>query len=87
MPATKGDRFIYAHPENKGYGEDALGQPLTAEMTELDLQDGMDVTFLEYDDSGWSLVEWIDSKGQDRITAIDPAVFSYFIPEAGRESL
>jgi hypothetical protein len=87
MPASEGDKFIYAHPENKGYGEDARGEPLSAEMTELDLQDGMAVSFLEYDDAGWALVEWVDNKGIDRITAIDPEVFSYFIPEAGRNDL
>lgn len=87
MAATRGDAFIYNHPQDKGYGENALGQPLTAEMTELDLKDGMNVTFLEYDDAGWALVEWIDDKGLDRITAIDPTVFSYFIPKAGKADL
>lgn len=87
MPASEGDRFTYAHPQNKGYGEDARGEPLTAEMTELDLHDGMEVGFLQYDEVGWALVEWVDDKGIDRITAIDPTVFSYFIPKAGRDDL
>lgn len=87
MPANPGDKFIYAHPQDKGYGEHYKGEPLTAEMTELDLKDGMDVTFMQYDDEGWALVEWVDFKGLDRITAIDPAVFAYFISEPGKESL
>ena len=87
MAASQGDAFIYAHPQNKGYGEHARGEPLSAEMAELDLVDGMSVTFLEYDDVGWALVEWIDNKGLDRITAIDPVVFSYFIPQAGKKDL
>lgn len=85
--ANPGDKFLYDHPMNSGYGEDALGQPLSAEMTELDMQDGMVVTFLEYDERApdWALVEWVDAKGLDRITAIDPATFSNFIPQSGRE--
>jgi hypothetical protein len=79
--ASPGDKFTYNHPTDAGYGEHALGAPLSAEMTELDLQDGMLVTVLEYDEvSGWPLVEWVDTKGLDRITTIDPVTFSYFIP-------
>jgi hypothetical protein len=87
MAASEGDRFIFAHPDNKGYGEDAKGEQLTAEMTELDLKDGMEVGFLQYDDAGWALVEWTDDKGIERITAIDPDTFTYFIPQAGRNDL
>lgn len=79
--AVPGDKFIYNHPEDKGYGEHALGTPLTAEMTELDLKDGTEVTLLEFDvDSGWPLIEWTDAVGIGRITTIDPTTFSYFIP-------
>lgn len=83
MPTfNPGDKLIYDHADNLGFGEAARGQPLTAEMTELDLKDGTEVTFLEYDaESGWPLVEWVDDVGIDRITTIDPAIFdTSFIP-------
>jgi hypothetical protein len=82
VAADIGTQFTYRHPNGAGYGEHALGQPLSAEMTELDLQDGMTVYVLEYDaDSGWPLVEWTDTKGLGRITTIDPAIFdTYFVP-------
>jgi len=74
--ANAGDKFMYQPAHGAGYGEAALGQELTAEMTELDLKPGTEVTFLEYDaDSGWPLVQWVDGVGIDRITTIDPAVF------------
>lgn len=71
--AIPGDKFIYMHPEQKGFGEVARGEPLSAEMIELDITDGMEVTLLDYDvDTGWPMVEWVDSKGLDRITTINP---------------
>ena len=74
-----GDKFIYSHPAGAGYGQEALGQPLSAEMTELDINDGKEVTLLEYDvETGWPLVEWVDDKGLDRITTIDPQYLSNF---------
>lgn len=81
MP-TYGDKYIYDHPDNVGFGEAAKGEPLTADMRELDLVDGTEVTYLEDDaDSGWPLVEWADSVGTSRITTIDPAIFdANFIP-------
>jgi hypothetical protein len=76
MPAEVGQAYIYDHPDDKGYGENAKGDVLTAEMQELDLQDGTQVTVLELDaESDWPLVDWIDSTGIYRITTIDPAVF------------
>lgn len=80
--ASPGDKFIYTHPEEAGFGEAARGEVLTAEMTELDLKHGQEVTFLEYDaDSDWPLIEWVDGVGIDRITTIEPAVFdANFIP-------
>ena len=48
----------------------------SAEMTELDLKNGQEVSFLEYDaDSGSPLIEWVDGIGIDRITTVDPALF------------
>jgi hypothetical protein len=80
--ATYGDRLIYDHPDDKGFGEHAKGDALTADMRELDMVDGTEVTYLADDeDSGWPLVEWTDSVGTPRITTIDPAIFdSNFIP-------
>jgi hypothetical protein len=79
--ANPGDKFIYNHPAGAGYGEDAKGQVLTAEMTEMDLKTGTEVTVLENDaESGWPLVEWVDGIGINRITTIDPVAFSYFEP-------
>lgn len=77
--ALPGDKFIYTHPEQKGFGEVARGEPLSAEMIELDITEGKEVTLLEYDaDTGWPLVEWVDFKGLDRITTIDPQYLAHF---------
>lgn len=82
--ATPGDKFVYMHPTGAGFGEavkaDAGFGELSAEMTELDLSDGTQVTFLEYDaDSNWPIIQWVDGVGIDRITTIEPALFaSYF---------
>ena len=78
--AVPGDKFTYNHPDQAGYGENALGTSLTAEMTELDLQHGAEVTLLEYDqDTDWPLVEWTDAKGINRITTVDPQYLDLFI--------
>ena len=84
MPAEPGDKYNYSHPEGAGFGKNALGQDLSAEMTELDMADGTPVTVLELDaDSGWPLVQWVDAKGIDRITTIEPELFDlYFVPSA-----
>jgi hypothetical protein len=77
--AQPGDKFVYTHPDQKGYGEHARGDALSAEMTELDLKDGTEVTLLEYDaDSGDPLVQWTDSTGIDRITTIGPDNLALF---------
>lgn len=74
--ANAGEKFTYTHAEGKGFGEAAKGDVLTAEMAELDLKDGQEVIFLEYDaDSDWPIVEWTDGTGIDRITTIDPVLF------------
>lgn len=77
-----GDMFTYSHPEGKGYGEHHLGEPLTAEMKELDLHDGDQVVILELDaDSGWPIIQWTDTHGLNRLTTIDPTIFNdYFKP-------
>jgi hypothetical protein len=74
--AQPGDKFTYDHPSGFGYGEhvkqDAGYGEMTAEMTELDLKDGMEVTFVDYDEAtGWPIVNWTDSTGIDRMTTID----------------
>ena len=81
--ASAGDKFTYVHPEEKGFGEQAKGDVLTAEMAELDLKHGQEVTFLEYDaDSGAPLIQWVDGVGIDRITTIDPIDFGLYFQEA-----
>jgi len=79
--AQPGDEFVYTHPEEAGYGAHALGQPLTAEMTELDLQHGMIVVVVEMDrETGWPLVSWTDTQGIGRITTVDPGNLALFVP-------
>jgi hypothetical protein len=88
MPAEVGKPYIYDHPDDKGFGEHALGAPLTAEMTELDMADGTPVYVIELDaDSGWPLVDWTDSKGIYRITTVDPDFFDeMFVPDGTRKA-
>jgi hypothetical protein len=80
--AGVGDQLVYTHPEGLGFGEHFRGTDLTAEMKELDLASGTEVTILEYDaDTDWPLIQWVDSKGIGRITTVDPQFFDgYFIP-------
>jgi hypothetical protein len=74
--ASAGDQFIYNHPDGLGFGEHFRGTNLTAEMTELDLTSGTTVTLLEYNaDTDWPSVQWVDSKGLDRITTVEPQFF------------
>lgn len=73
--ANPGDMLEYQPSHGQGYGQNARGDFLTAEMTELDLKPGMLVTYLQDDDEGWALVQWVDDHGIDRITAIEPAQF------------
>ncbi|HWI66840.1 MAG TPA: hypothetical protein VNS88_00415 [Nitrospiraceae bacterium] len=85
-PST-GQKFIYNHPAGLGYGEhhkQQLGHgDQTAEMKEIDLQDGMEVTYLEPDaDSSHPIVEWTDTTGLGRITTIDQATFDEFFTPA-----
>ena len=78
-----GAKYAYGHPDGLGYGEMARGEPLTAEMTELDLKDGQEVTLLDYDaDSDWPIIEWVDGTGINRITTVDPALFDAHFQEA-----
>lgn len=88
MPAIVGQPYIYNHPDSKGYGETAKGEALTAEMTELDMQDGTPVFVLALDaDSGWPIVDWTDAKSLYRITTIDPGHFDQlFTPDSSREA-
>ena len=86
VPNT-GQKFVYSHPTGLGYGEHHKGSAgfgeQTAEMKEIDLQDGMEVTYLEPDeDSGWPIVEWTDSNGLGRISTIDQGSFDEFFTPA-----
>jgi hypothetical protein len=74
--ANPGDVLMYQPGHGQGYGQAANGGELTAEMTELDLKPGTEVRYLQDDDEGWALVEWVDGVGIDRITAIEPAQFN-----------
>lgn len=80
--AIPGDKFVYSHPTGAGFGEAARGEPLTAEMTELDLKDGQEVQFMGNDaDSDWPIIQWVDGVGINRITTIDPVMYeSNFTP-------
>jgi hypothetical protein len=74
--ASVGDTLAYGHVDGIGFGELAKGEPLTAEMSELDLKDGQEVLFLAIDeDSGWPIIEWTDATGINRITTVDPDIF------------
>jgi len=77
-----GDKFIYHNQDVYGYGRQAKGSALTDEMHNLDLHDGTEVEFIEFDaDSGWPIIEWTDSTGLGRITTIDPILFdNQFLP-------
>jgi hypothetical protein len=85
MPAVAGDDYTYQPSHGNGFGENALGQALSAEMQELDLLPGTPVTVLELDaQSSWPLVEWVDGKGLPRITTVEPNEFdSDFAPVGG----
>jgi hypothetical protein len=86
MAVMPGDKYVYTHTEGKGYGEHNKAEAgfgeLSAEMTELDLKDGTEVSFLDYDaESLWPVVQWVDATGTERITTIDPDIFvTNFIP-------
>jgi hypothetical protein len=73
--ANSGDNLVYQPSHGNGYGQNARGEVLTAEMTELDLKPGTEVIYMQDDDEGWALVQWVDGVGIDRITAIEPAQF------------
>jgi hypothetical protein len=80
MAAEEGAQYTYEPGHGKGFGENALGAPLSAEMSELDLTPGTLVTVLELDKgegetAGWPLVQWVDAKGLDRITTVEPSEF------------
>jgi hypothetical protein len=86
MPAQEGYQYVYDHPDDKGYGEHAKGDVLTAEMTELDLKDGTEVFVVAMDEeSGWPIIDWTDSTGVYRMTTIDPELFDQFFVEVSAE--
>jgi hypothetical protein len=76
MAAQVGADYTYQPQHGSGFGHNALGQPLSAEMIELDLKPGTPVTVHSLDeDSGWPIVEWTDDKGLGRMTTIEPTEF------------
>ncbi len=79
--ASIGTRYAYGHDLGHGFGEHAKASSgfgeLSAEMKGLDLRDGQEVVLLDYDaDSSWPIIEWTDGVGTNRITTIDPEMFS-----------
>lgn len=76
-PAMPGQRYTYNPSHGQGFGEHALGQPLTAEMKELDLKPGMETAFFAYHaKDNWPIVSWADSTGISRQTTVDPITFT-----------
>jgi hypothetical protein len=74
--ANVGERYAFGHADGLGFGELAKGEPLTAEMRELDLKDGQEVTLIAFDeDSEWPIIEWTDGTGINRITTVEPDIF------------
>ena len=56
---------------SSGFGE------LSAEMTEIDLKDGQEVTYLGPDEeTSWPMIEWVDGTGINRITTVDPELYA-----------
>lgn len=71
-----GGEFRYYHPEGKPYGEHHAGEPLIAEMRELDMNDGTEVKLIALDyDNHHPIVQWVDGNGLGRITTVDPEFF------------
>jgi len=76
-PPQVGERYTYQPADGKPHGESHKGSPLTAEMTELDMDAGTEVYVLDLDaDSGWPHLQWTDKKGLPRITTFDPDEFA-----------
>jgi len=77
VPAI-GSRWTYDPGHGQGFGESHLGSPLTAEMTELDLKPGKNVTVIDIneEDGGRIHAEWVDDVNLDRITSFDPDEFA-----------
>ena len=83
MKAQPGDKFNYDHPSGLGYGEHNKNESgfgeLSAEMTELDLKDGMEVEFVDFDEAtGWPIVKWTDTTGVLRHTTIEERYIDLF---------
>lgn len=72
-----GADYLYQPDHGQGFGAVAKGDDLTAEMHELDLKPGAAVTVHAIDeDTGWPIVQWMDDVGIERLTTIDPEVFT-----------
>lgn len=74
--ASVGDSLIYNPAHGLGYGHNARGEELTAEMHELDLKPGTPAELLDIDEeTGYVIVKWIDDIGIDRNTSVEPSQF------------
>ena len=92
MPKAKvGSRYAYGHPMGFGLGEHVRDEAgfgeMKTDMSELDLQDGQEVTLFALDeDSGWPIINWTDSTGIDRMTTVSPELFDRFFQSAEASS-
>lgn len=80
-----GSRYRYSN--TLGLAEHHASGALTAEMTELDMRPGTEVTVTDVDDErgGLVLVEWADRSSNPRITSVDPELFEWAFEPIGED--
>lgn len=80
-----GCRYQYSH--TIGLAEHHASGALSAEMAELDLHPGTEVTVHDVDveRGGLVLVEWADRGGNPRITSVDPELFEWAFTPTGED--
>lgn len=75
MPPKAGTKYTYTG--EKGLGAAHAERDLPAEMADLDLAPGTEVTYDGYDnDRDLVLLEWTDAQGTPRRTSVEPDHFS-----------
>jgi hypothetical protein len=74
----------YRYRADTGLAATLVDRQLPAEMAELDLHPGTEVTVHGYDDDrDLVLVEWSDRSGNPRITSVEPATFAANFEKVG----
>lgn len=69
-----GKTFKYSH--DTPFGEHHKGEPLIAEMREIDLNPDQEVVLYSFDqDSRAPIISWTDGNGIPRMTTVDPDFF------------